>query len=202
MPSARRTNLDHFRSWVFPVTVAGTAEKLGVKIIASTIAFNSKGSNVKDPSGSTISYDNITDSAKNFYTQGFKPGDQITVAGAVNGANNVSFVVYDISADGGTLILTSSGVVTTAAAGPSITIVAPVTVPEGLPVTIKAQKANTGKIYIGFNALNTQNHKCFTLASNESVFLQVRRTDILFLDADNAGEGVECNVEQNKQGTD
>lgn len=198
--SRRFTNLDHFRSFGFNVAAAGTAEILGAKITASTIAFNAKGSAIKDTAGGTVMYDNITDSANNFFTQGFKTGDQITITGA--GANNGNYVIYDISANGGTMILTSSGGVTTAVAGSAITIVSPITVPEGIAVTIKAKKANTGKIYVGQGKLNAQGHQCFTLAANESMFLQIRRTDALWLDADVSSEGVEVNCEQNKQGVE
>lgn len=198
--SRRFTNLDHFRSFVFPVSAAGTAEQLAVKISGTTLAFNAKGSAVKDTAGGTVLYDNITDSAKNFFTQGFKTGDQITVTGA--GANNGNYVIYDISADGGTIILTSSGVLTTAVAGPAIVITSLITVPEGIAITIKAKKTNTQKIYVGQGKLSAQGHNCFTLSANESMFLQIRKTDTLWLDADVSAESVEVNCEQNKQGVE
>ena len=196
----RRTNLNHARSWWFNVTTAGIAEKLGVKEIASTIAFNQSVYSVTDASGGTILYDTITDSAKGFLSVGFKTGDQITVSGA--GANNGNYVIYDISTDGGTIILTSSGVLTTAIAGASITIISYPTIPEGISLTIHAHKANTGNVYVGSGQLNAQGHKCFMLSAGDVVGMQVNLSNILWLDVDHSGEGVECIVEQNKQGVE
>lgn len=200
--SRRFTNLDHARSWVFNVAVAGTAEQLGIKMSGTTLAFNSQAQSVKDTSGGTSMKDTITDSAKNFFTAGFRTGDQITVSGAVNAANNASFVIYDIAADGGTIILTASGSLTTEVAGNNVKIIAPITVPEGISLTIHAKKANTQKIYVASGKLNAQGHNCFTLSPGDTVGMQVRLSSILWLDADVSNEGVECIVEQNKQGVE
>ena len=200
--SRRFTNLNHARSWTFNVTTAGTAEKLGLKQIATTIAFNASAQKVTDVSGGSKMLDTITDSAKAFFTAGFRTGDQITVSGAQNAANNASFVIYDIIADGGTIILTANGVLTTEVAGNSVTITSPVTVPEGISLTIHAYKSNTQKIYVGSGKLNAQGHQCFTFSAGDTVFLQVVRSDIIWLDADVSAEGVECIVEQNKHGVE
>lgn len=196
----RRTNLDHLRSFSFNVTTAGTAEQVTVKIIATTISFASSASAVKDTSGGTSMKDTIVDSAKNFYTQGFKTGDVVTVTGAQNAGNNSTFVVYSISSDGGTLVLTSSGLVVTETAGNTVKIVSPITVPEGIACTVKAHNGNTGIVYIGNGKLNAQGHGGMSLQKNENVTLQIVNTNVVWLDVGTSGDGVEVLVEQNKQG--
>lgn len=181
----RRSNLPTTRIFQQSVTAGGTAEKLTVKIRATTLAFNNK--------SSTSEKDTITDSGNAFLTAGFKAGDSITVSGATNTGNNDTFEVSAVAA--GTLTLTESGILTTEAAGATAKIVAPVAVPEGVAVTIKAKYGNSGTIFVGHSAASAKSTG-FTLRNNESLNLQVSRTDQIWIDG-TTGEGVEVILETN-----
>jgi hypothetical protein len=191
--SRRFTNLDHVRSWVFTPAVAGTAEQLGIKYIAaSTLTF---ANNLVGGPGDTI-----TDSAKKIYTAGFRTGDQLTVSGAVNNANNRTFVIASIDVTGSIITLTTSGVLVNESPTTTVTLTTPITIPEGISLTIHAPKANTGIVYIGQNQLNAQGQQCFTLSPADTVFLQLRISSIAWINVANTGDNVQCIVEQNKQG--
>jgi hypothetical protein len=188
----RISNLPAFRAFRFAVTAAGTPEALTVKIRAATLGFTNGGAG----------NDTITDSGSGFLAAGFKVGDQITVSGATNSGNNRSYTIVAIAA--GTLTLNTVGVVTTEVAGATVKIVAPVEIPEGVSITIKARRANTNDIYLGHNTSSADQDTesgsvagGFILDSNESVELQVNRTDSIWLDADTNGEGVEVLFETN-----
>lgn len=187
MPSSRITNLPFIRVWQQSVTVAGTAEKLGVKIIASTISFTSNGA---------FAPDTIADSANGFLAAGFRPGDQITITGATNAGNNATFTIGTVTAGLITLAQTAA-LLTTETAGSSVKIFAPVVIPDGVGLTMKAKYANGGNIYVGHAATSAKSTG-FTMRNNESVSVQVIQSDLLFIDAAVSGEGVECIVEQQK----
>ena len=71
-----------------------------------------------------------------------------------------------------------------------------ITIPDGFFLLIKAKPANLGNIYVGNSAPNAINHTVsLTLQSNEVVRLRIENADLVFLDADNGGEGVEYTVE-------
>lgn len=173
------------------VTMAGTPEVLGPKRRNTTIAFNNNGS----------ARDTITDSGNQFLIVGFQPGDQIAVTGATNGANNATWVIYDVEA--GTITLTRNNVLTTEAAGATVQIKANKVVPEGIMIDVKARNANTDLIHVGFASVNANkdNNQSFTLRNNEDVELQVRATNDIWLDASVSGESVEVIFEKNPQTT-
>ena len=71
-----------------------------------------------------------------------------------------------------------------------------ITIPDGFFLLIKAKPANLGNIYVGNSAANAIDHTVsLTLQSNEVVRLRIENADLVFLDADNALEGVEYTVE-------
>ena len=64
---------------------------------------------------------------------------------------------------------------------------------SGIPIVIKAKRANTGDISIGnssVNALNTAPNR-FRLAANEAVSVRVANLNEIWLDTTVNGEGVE-----------
>lgn len=169
------------------VTTSGTPEQLTVKRRAATIAFVDN----------AASADTITDSASGFLTAGFQAGDQITVSGSAS--NDGSYTIASVVA--GTITLLARNSLTTEAAGATVKIIAPKTVPDGVGVTIKALNANTGVIHVGYSsatALNTGGGS-FTLRNNESVGLQVENINQIWLDATVSGEGVEVIYEKSLQ---
>jgi len=183
--TTRLSNLPVPFCFNFSVTSSGTPEQLTVKRRAATIAFVEN----------TASADTITDSANGFLTAGFQPGDQITVSGSAS--NDGTYVIDTVVA--GTITLKSREDLTTEAAGATVKIVAPKTVPDGVSVTMKAKNANTGIIHFGHSsasALNTGGGS-FTLDNNESFGVQVDLTDRIWLDATVSGEGVEVVFEAN-----
>src|SRR3990167_1896907 len=133
--SNREHNLPTPFTFNFAVTTASTPEQLTVKRRATTIAF----------SENTGLADTITDSASGFLTAGFQAGDQITVSGSAS--NDGSYVIATVVA--GTITLLGRNDLTTEAAGATVKIVAPKTVPDGIGVSIKAKNAKTGIIHIG-----------------------------------------------------
>ena len=185
--TTRLTNLAIPFVFQFNVTTSGTPEQLTVKRRAATIAF----------SENTADADTITDSASGFLTAGFQAGDQITVSGSAS--NDGSYVIGSVTA--GTITLLARNDLTTEAAGATVKIVAPKTVPDGIGVSVKAKNANTGIIHIGYSsatALNTGGAS-FTLDNNESIGLQVENINNIWLDATVSGEGVEVIYEKNTQ---
>jgi len=185
--TTRLTNLPVPFSFQFNVTTSGTPEQLQVKRRAATIAFNEN----------TPDADTITDSGNGFLVAGFQAGDQITVSGSAS--NDGTYTVATVVA--GTITLLAREDLTTEAAGATVTLTAPKTVPDGISITIKAKNANTGNITMGYSsatALNTSTG-WFSLDNNESVGVQVDNTDRIWLDATVSGEGVEIFYEKSLQ---
>ena len=181
------TNLGTPFSFQFSVTTSGTPEQLTVKRRATTIGF----------SENTESPDTITDSASGFIAAGFQAGDTITVSGSAS--NDGTYTIASVVA--GTITLVNRDDLTTEAAGATVKIVAPKTVPDGIGVTVKAKNANTGVIHLGYSsatALNTAGGS-FTLDNNESVGLQVENVNNIWLDCTVSGEGVEVLFEKGIQ---
>lgn len=185
--SNRASNLPVPFTFQFSVTASGTPEQLTVKRRAATIAFNENNADS----------DTITDSANGFVTAGFQDGDNITVSGSAS--NNGTYTIASVTA--GTITLLSRNDLVTEAAGATIKIVAPKFIPDGISLNIKAKKANTGDITIGYSsdsALNT-GIGWMSLDSNESIGVQVQSTDSVWLDATVTGEGVEIWFEKGLQ---
>lgn len=187
--TTRLTNLGIPFTFQFNITSSGTPEQLTVKRRAATIAFVDNGANA----------DTITDSAGGFLVAGFQAGDQITISGATNAGNNSTFVIDTVVA--GTITLLARNTLTTEAAGATVKIVAPKSVPDGVGVTVKAMYSNGGTIRIADSsakALNTTTGG-FGLRNNESVGLQVENINNIWLDATVSGEGVEVIFEKSLQ---
>lgn len=185
--TTRLTNLGTPFTFQFAVTTSGTPEQLAVKKRATTIAF----------SENTPDADTITDSGSGFLTAGFQAGDQITVSGSAS--NDGTYVIASVVA--GTITLLGRNDLTTEAAGATVKITAPKTVPDGIGVTIKAKNANGGVIHVADSsakALNTSGGS-FTLRNNESLGLQVVNTDNIWLDTTVSGESVEVIFEKSLQ---
>ena len=185
--SNRTNNLPTRFTFQFNVTTSGTPEQLQVKRRAVTIAFNEN----------TANADTITDSASGFLVAGFQPGDNITVSGSAS--NDGTYVIASVTA--GTITLLARNDLATEAAGATVTIVAPKTVPDGIGVTIKAKNANSGNITIGYSSASALNTGTgwFSMDNNESVGLQVENINNIWLDCTVSGEGVEVLFEKNVQ---
>lgn len=185
--SNRNTNLPLNFTFQFNITSSGTPEQLTAKLRAATIAFNEN----------TPDVDTITDSGNGFLVAGFQAGDQLTVSGSAS--NDGTYVIWAVTA--GTITLLARNDLTTEAAGATVKLVAPKSVPDGVSVNIKAKNANTGNITVGYSsatALNTGTG-WMSLDNNESVGIQVQSTDVIWLDATVTGEGVEVWFEKNLQ---
>lgn len=183
----RQTNLPVPFTFQFNVTASGTPEQLTVKRRVATIAFNENSADA----------DTITDSASGFLAAGFQPGDQITVSGSAS--NDGTYVAATVTA--GTITLIARNDLTTEAAGATVKLTAPKSVPDGVAVNVKAKNANTGIIHMGFSsatALSTAGGS-FSLDNNESFGIQVDNIDRIWLDATVSGEGVEVFFERNLQ---
>lgn len=187
--SNRTFNLPVPFAFRFAVTTAGTPEQLTVKRRAATIAFV-EGNEARDT---------ITDSGNGFLTAGFQPNDQLTVSGSAS--NDGTYVIDEVTA--GTITLKSNNDLTTEAAGATVKLTAPKTVPDGVGVTVKARNANTGLVHLAYSSAsaNKDGGASFTLDNNESVGLQVNNTDQIWLDVDTSGESVEVLFEKNLQTT-
>ena len=71
-----------------------------------------------------------------------------------------------------------------------------VEIPNGFAVVIKAKSTNTGRIYIGNSKANAEDHSvAFSLGANEWVELKITNLNLVWIDADVDGEGVEYIVE-------
>lgn len=185
--SNRTNNLPLNFTFQFNIQTSGTPEQLQVKLRAATIAFN-------ENSGAA---DTITDSGSGFLVAGFQAGDQITVAGSAS--NDGTYTIGSVAA--GTITLLARNDLATEAAGATVTLTAPKSVPDGISVNIKAKNANTGNITVGYSsdtALNTGTG-WVSLDNNESIGIQVQNTDTIWLDATVSGEGVEVWFEKNLQ---
>jgi len=67
-----------------------------------------------------------------------------------------------------------------------------ITIPNGYALVVRAMRTNVGNIYLGNSkdsVLDTS--KRITLAPDESTKLEVDKASVIWIDADNAGEGVE-----------
>ena len=72
-----------------------------------------------------------------------------------------------------------------------------VDVPDGYNLVVKAKAGNAGNIYIGNSKENAEDHTVtFSLAAKGSVTLAVINANVVWIDADNNGEGIEGIVEQ------
>lgn len=185
--TTRLTNLPIPFTFQFLVQTSGTPEALTVKRRAATIAFVDGGA----------AADTITDSGNGFVVAGFQAGDQLTVAGSVS--NDGTYVISSVVA--GTITLLARNVLTTEAAGATVTLTAPKTVPAGVSVTLKAMYANTGTITVGYSSATALNSATghFKLRNNESMGMQVNSTDQIWLDSTVSGEGVEVQFEKDLQ---
>jgi len=185
--SNRNNNLPLNFTFQFNVTSSGTPEKLTIKIVASTIAFNDN-----DPEADTI-----TDSTNGFLVAGFQPNDMITVSGS--GSNNGTYIIKTVTA--GIITLQEKYSLTTEIAGSPVKIVASKTVPDGISVNIKAKNTNTGLITIGYSSATALNSGTgyMSLNNNESIGIQINDTQNIWLDSTVSGEGVEVWFEKNLQ---
>jgi len=180
----RLINLSGFQSIQKNVTTSGTPIKLSGWYVASTIAFNDNGA----------SADTITNSANLFLKMGFRAGDKLVISGS---ASNDKTVEID-TVVAGTITLISTSELTTEAAGATVTLdtLHGIKVEDGVGVIIKAKYTNTGVITIGptsARALNTNtdffsNHR---LSAGQSITLQVRNLNSIWLDTTISGEGIE-----------
>lgn len=181
----RNYNLAAIRVFQQSITAGGTAEQLTVKIRAATIAFVNNGINGGG--------DTITDSGNGFLTAGFKRGDQITISGSAS--NDATRVIKTVVA--GVITLIKENILVAESAGATVKIVAPVSVPDGSYLTLKAKYGNSNAIFVGHSSASAKSTG-FTLRLNESIRLQVKTTDMIWIDGTTA-EGVEVIFEQNLQ---
>ena len=172
------------------VTTAGTPVRLSPYQVASTIAFNNN--------SSTGDADTITDSGSGFLTAGFSVGDSLTVAGSTNNNTTTGKNLVIASIIAGTITLEKIGVLTTEAAGSSITLesLQGYKIEDGVKVTIRSRTSNTGVICLApssARAVNTvsgyKRHSRFE--ANQSIGTQVKNLKELWIDSTVSGEGVE-----------
>lgn len=185
----RHTNLTTLESFRKVVQTSGTPTKLAPYYVSGNIAFNDNGA----------SADTITDSGTRFLTEGFKAGDALVISGS--SSNNKTVEISTVVA--GTITLVSSAQLTTEAAGSSVTLLVLKgrKVEDGVGVVVKGLASNTGNITLAetsAKALNTNtdydNH--ITLAQNQSVALQIKNLDQVWIDATVSGEGCEIIFEK------
>jgi len=70
-------------------------------------------------------------------------------------------------------------------------------IPDGFALTIVAKKGNAGDIYVGTSQANAQDATvAFVLDARDNIDLYVNNANLLWIDADNPGEGVQYVVEQ------
>jgi hypothetical protein len=80
---------------------------------------------------------------------------------------------------------------TVAAAGTAENLTA-MDVPDGIYLTIRALVGNVGNVYVGNSKANAEDaNKRLTLQPGESSSFKADDTDLIWIDADNNGEGVE-----------
>ena len=172
-------------SWtprIHTITTAGTPEHLGGYISADTISF---ATNV------------ITDSGSGFLTKGFKSGDEVTVSGSSD--NDETYDV--VTAAAGTLTLGSGVVLTTEAAGSTVTVStsprAPQDVDDGVSVNVRAHPDNTGLIYVANSATNalSTSTAMSPLYANQSINLQVKDLQSIWVDTATSGNKVVISYE-------
>ncbi len=67
-------------------------------------------------------------------------------------------------------------------------------IPPGVFLVIKAMSANTGTIYVGNSSANANSATstvAFRLSSTQAITLEIQNTNVVYIDASVAGEGVE-----------
>ena|SRR3990167_3801636 len=181
---SREFNLNALQTFQQNITTAGTVENVNAKIRATTIAF---------VENSPLA-DTITDSGSAFLTSGFRPGDIITVSGSTS--NDGTYTIDTVTAGTITLLLNGANDLTTEGAAATVRIVAPKNVPDGISVVIKAKSGNTGNIYLSDISTGATSTAGYVLAANQNVGMQVRKTNLIFIDAQTSGEGVEVIFER------
>lgn len=73
---------------------------------------------------------------------------------------------------------------------------ASVEIPDGFFLMVQAKPANLGNIHAGNTKANAEDHTVAkTIQSNEVLRLRVENADLVWLDTDNNGEGIEYTVE-------
>jgi len=83
--------------------------------------------------------------------------------------------------------------VTTAGTGVNVAAQA---VPNGFSIVIKAKKANTKPIWVGNSKANAEDHTiAFSLSPGDELSLQITNTNLIWIDAEVDGEGVEIVTE-------
>lgn len=180
----RLINLAGFTAIQKDVTTSGTPVKLSGYYANTTIAFNDNGA----------SADTVTDSSSLLLKMGFRSGDKLVIAGSTS--NDGTYEIASLVA--GTITLVAAAELTTEAAGDSVVLdtLHGVPVSDGVGVLIKAADANTGTITVGSTsakALNT-NADYFShnkLAAGQSINLEIKNLNSVWLDSTISGDGVE-----------
>jgi len=189
----RIQNLGGFQAIQKNVTTSGTPVKLSGYYANTTIAFNDNGA----------SADTITDSASNFLNMGFAPGDKLVITGSTS--NNFTVEIDTVVAGTITLVTSTStnpANLVTEAAGDAVVLdtLHGVKVEDGVGVVLKAKAANTGVITVGSTSAkalntNTEYFSNWRLSAGQSITLQVKNLNSIWLDATVSGEGIEVLME-------
>lgn len=191
----RLINLSGFNSIQKDVPSSGTPVKLSPYFVDTSIAFNNNSGT--PPTAATN--DTITDSNSGFVSSGFKAGDKVVISGST--ANDGTYEIQTVAA--ATLTLNFSGRLTTAIAGDSVTLesLKGIKVEDGVGAVIKAKADNTGVVTLADSsakALNT-NTSYFSntrLAAGQSITLQVKNINSVWMDSTVSSEGVEILFEE------
>jgi hypothetical protein len=191
----RLTNLSSFQTIQKNVTASGIPVKLSPYFTDTSIAFNNNSGT--PPTAAT--YDTITDSNSGFVSAGFLAGDIVVISGSTS--NDGEYEIRTVAA--GTLTLNFSGRLTTEIAGDSVTVSSKkgIKVEDGVEAVIKAKAGNTGTITLAptsARAVNTVTtyFSNTRLTNGQSVSLQVKNLDEVWMDATVSGEGVEVYFEK------
>jgi len=179
-------NLSKLEPLVRVVTTSGTPVNLAPYQVAITISFTANAG---------VSADTINDSSSGFLTAGFKAGDKVVVSGSTS--NDGTYLVDTVTA--GVLTLnTDERLPLTEIAGDTVTLTAFYgrAISDGVEVTVRALPTNTGNICLASSsarALNTNTNyeRHMLLANSESLQLQVKNLDSLWIDSTVSGDGVE-----------
>ena len=182
----RMINLARFEPFVRVVTTSGTPVSLAPYQVASTISFTANAG---------VSADTISDSASGFLTAGFRAGDRIVVSGSTS--NDGTCLIYSVTA--GTITLdTTERLPLTEIAGDVVTLktLGGRPISDGVSVSIRGISTNTGLICVGptsAQALNTNTNyeRHVRIAALESLVLQMKNLNELWIDSTVSGEGVE-----------
>lgn len=180
----RLTNKAQLGVLVRAITTPGTPEHLGGYIKTATISF---ATNV------------ISDSGSGFLTKNFQSGDTITVSGSTSNDGNYTVV----TAAAGTLTLDTGVVLTTEAAGATVTITETQRVgnrqeiDDGVSVALRAHPDNTGALYIAGSSTDiADSTKRVTLYASESISFQVGNLRAIWCDVATSGEKIEISFEK------